>query len=294
MAPLFEHASSRLPGIVAGLAPADTPVVVTMAGLTAGYGDRVALERIDLSVNQGTLLALVGPNGAGKSTLLKVIGGLLAPWSGTVRVLGGAPSDAARRIAYVPQAESVDWTFPVTVADVVMMGRFPRLGPLRRPGAADREAVARALDQVGMAVARDRQIGALSGGQRRRVFVARALASDPELYLLDEPVTGIDTTTQEDLMAILQAESARGRTVIASTHDLGCAASCFGKVIAVNRRVIADGPAAMILDPAILRATYGGHVVILEGPAVLLDDAHHHDHELAGEVHYHEGTPSRR
>jgi ABC-type Mn2+/Zn2+ transport system ATPase subunit len=286
----FEHASSRLPGIVAGLAPADTAVVVAIAGLTAGYGDRVALAGIDLSVNQGTLLALVGPNGAGKSTLLKVIGGLLAPWSGTVRVLGGAPSDAARRIAYVPQAESVDWTFPVTVADAVMMGRFPRLGPLRRPGAADRDAVARALEQVGMAGARDRQIGALSGGQRRRVFVARALASDPDLYLLDEPVTGIDTTTQEDLMAILQAEAARGRTVIASTHDLGCAASCFGKVVAVNRKVIADGPAAMILDPAILRATYGGHVVILEGPGVLLDDAHHHDDELAGEVHYHEGV----
>jgi ABC-type Mn2+/Zn2+ transport system ATPase subunit len=290
----FEHAATRSPGIVAGLAPTDTPVVVELNGITAGYGDRVALDRIDLTVRRGTLLAVVGPNGAGKSTLLKVIAGLLSPWNGAVRVLDGPPMRAARRIAYVPQAESVDWAFPVTVADVVMMGRYPRLGPLRRPGAADRESVIHALEQVGMAQARNRQIGALSGGQRRRVFVARALASDPELYLLDEPVTGIDSTTQEDLMAILQAEAARGRTVIASTHDLGCAASCFGKVVAINRRVIADGPATMILDPAILRATYGGHLVVLEGPAVLLDDAHHHDDEPAGEVHYHEGSRTRR
>jgi ABC-type Mn2+/Zn2+ transport system ATPase subunit len=145
-----------------------------------------------------------------------------------------------------------------------------------------------------MSDARDRQIGALSGGQRRRVFIARAIAAEPELYLLDEPVTGIDTRTQEDLMAVLQQEAARGKTVIASTHDLGCAASCFGKVVAINRRVIVEGPANLILDPQVLRATYGGHVMVLGGPALLLDDAHHHDQAPRGEVHYHEGTGGHR
>jgi ABC-type Mn2+/Zn2+ transport system ATPase subunit len=286
----FEHASSRDPHIVASLAPSNTPPAVELGAIIAGYGERVALESVDLVVRAGTLLAVVGPNGAGKSTLLKVIAGLLQPWAGTLSVLGVPSGRSARRIAYVPQAESVDWAFPVTVADVVMMGRYPALGPIRRPGRPDRAAVARALDQVGMNPARDRQIGALSGGQRRRVFIARALAADPDLYLLDEPVTGIDTRTQEDLMSVLQHEAARGKTVIASTHDLGCAASCFGKVVAINRRVIADGPASIILDPQVLRATYGGHVVMLEGPSLLLDDAHHHDQPPTGEVHYHEGT----
>lgn len=266
---------------------------VWLSGVTAGYTDRPAIEDIDLAVEAGSLLAVVGPNGAGKSTLLKVMAGLLPAWSGRVEVLGGAPGREARRIAYVPQAETVDWAFPVTVGDVVMMGRYPALGPLRRPGAVDRRHVDEALEKVGMAEHRRTQIGRLSGGQRRRVFLARALAADPAVYLLDEPVTGIDATTQEDLMDILDAESRRGRTVVATTHDLACAAERFHRVAAINRQLIADGPASLILDPEILSRTYGGHLLVLGGQTLLLDDAHHHDEAGPGEVHYHEEASRR-
>jgi ABC-type Mn2+/Zn2+ transport system ATPase subunit len=254
----------------------------------------LAIEDIDLAVEAGSLLAVVGPNGAGKSTLLRVMAGLLAPWSGRVEVLGGAPGREAHRVAYVPQAETVDWAFPVTVGDVVMMGRYPLIGPLRRPGALDRRHVAEALEKVRMTDHRGTQIGRLSGGQRRRVFLARALAADPALYLLDEPVTGIDATTQDDLMDILEGEARRGRTVVATTHDLAAAAQRFQRVAAINRRLIADGPASLILDPQILSRTYGGHLLILGNQTVVLDDAHHHDQPSGEhEVHYHEEVPRR-
>ena len=177
---------------------------------------------------------MIGPNGAGKSTLLKLIANLLRPDSGTISVLGAAPGVEARSIAYLPQAEAVDWEFPVTVGEVAMMGRYARLGFGRRPTALDHERVLAALETVGMAGATDRQIGALSGGQRRRVFLARAIAAEPELYLLDEPVTGVDATTQEDLMDVLEAEARAGRTVVATTHDLACAAHRFQEAALVH------------------------------------------------------------
>jgi ABC-type Mn2+/Zn2+ transport system ATPase subunit len=260
--------------------------------VTAGYGDRIALEHVNLAVEAGTLLAVVGPNGAGKSTLLKLLAGLLRPWNGRVEVLGHPAGQQARRVAYVPQAELVDWQFPVTVAAVVMMGRYPALGPLRRPGSADRRAVRDALEQVSMADHAETQIGSLSGGQRRRVFLARALAAEPDLFLLDEPVTGVDATTQEDLMDILEEQARRGKTVIATTHDLACAAQRFQRVAAINRTVIAYGASSLILDPNVLAKTYGGHLLVLGGGAVVLDDAHHHDEAAGGERHFHEGRDS--
>jgi len=266
---------------------------VWLSGVTAGYGERAAIEDIDLAIEAGSLLAVIGPNGAGKSTLLKVMAGLLAPWRGRVEILGATPGRESRRVAYVPQAEAVDWQFPVTVRDVVIMGRYPMLGPFRRPRLVDRRAVDEALEKVGMADQWNTQIGRLSGGQRRRVFLARALAADPALYLLDEPVTGIDATTQEDLMDILEAESRRGRTVVATTHDLACAAQRFQRVAAINRRVIAHGPASLVLDPDVLSRTYGGHLLVLGGQTVLLDDAHHHDQAGDGEVHFHDDGGKR-
>lgn len=274
-------------GVDAGHARAHADV--WLSDVTAGYGDRPALEGIDLAVEAGTLLAVVGPNGAGKSTLLKLMAGLVEPWTGRVEILGHPAGQQARRVAYVPQAELVDWAFPVTVGDVVMMGRYPGLGPLRRPGGADRRAVAEALDRVRMADHAGTQIGRLSGGQRRRVFLARALAAQPDLFLLDEPVTGVDATTQEDLMDLLEAEARRGKTVIATTHDLACAAQRFQRVLAVNRRVIAHGPSSLVLDPSVLGRTYGGHLLILGGQTIVLDDAHHHDDAAPGEAHFHEG-----
>ena len=171
-----------------------------------------------------------------------------------------------------------------------MMGRYARIGFGRRPSADDRRRVAAALETVGMAGERNRQIGALSGGQRRRVFLARALAADPELYLLDEPVTGVDATTQEELMDVLEAEARAGKTVIASTHDLICAAQRFHQAAFLNGRVVATGPAEMVLDRQLLSDTYGGHVLILpgDGDRLVLDDAHHHDEAAGGERHFHD------
>ena len=263
---------------------------VALDGVTAGYGQRPALTDVTLTVQPGSLLAVIGPNGAGKSTLLKVIAGLLRPWSGTATVLGGSPGSGARRTAYLPQAEAVDWEFPVTVGEVVLMGRYGSLGFLRQPGKDDRDKARDALTKVGMIDAVDRQIGRLSGGQRRRVFLARALAAEPDLYLLDEPVTGVDVRTQEDLMDLLEAEARAGKTVIATTHDLICAAQRFHEAAFLNGRVVAQGPADLVLDQRLLSETYGGHVLVLPdaGGKLVLDDAHHHDEAPGHERHYHD------
>ena len=261
---------------------------VWLSDVSAGYGQRVALEHVTLAVEPGSLLAVVGPNGAGKSTLLKLMAGLARPWTGRIEILGNPPGRESRRVAYVPQAELVDWAFPVTVEDVVMMGRFPRLGPIRRPGPDDRRAVEHALEQVGMGQHIRTQIGRLSGGQRRRVFLARALSAEPDLFLLDEPVTGIDPTTQELLMDLLEEQARRGKTVVATTHDLACAAQRFQQVLAINRTVVAYGPSNLVLDADVLSRAYGGHLLVIDGRTVVLDDAHHHDDAAPGERHFHE------
>ena len=261
---------------------------VRVVDVWAGYDQAPALEDVSLEVPRGALVAIFGPNGGGKSTLLKLIAHALEPWRGTVEVLGAPAGEQAKRLAFVTQAELVDWSFPVSVWDVAMMGRYPALGLFRRPAAADRAAVESALEQVGMADHRHSQIGALSGGQRRRAFLARAIAADPELYLLDEPVTGVDVATQEDLMELLRRETERGRTVISTTHDLAAAAEHFTTVVALNHRVIAMGRSELVLDPDVLSRTYGGHMLVLGSNAVVMDDAHHHDTPMGGEQHYHE------
>jgi ABC-type Mn2+/Zn2+ transport system ATPase subunit len=272
-----------------GVVRTDQPAV-SFDRVSAGYDSRVALTDVSLEVRPGSLLAVIGPNGAGKSTLLKLIAGLLRPSAGRVTVLGGPPGSAAREVAYLPQAEAVDWEFPVTVGEVVTMGRYARLGFGHEPRQVDRDQVRAALDTVGMADAIGRQIGALSGGQRRRVFLARAIAAEPELYLLDEPVTGVDARTQEDLMDVLEAEARSGKTVIATTHDLICAAQRFHEAALLNTRLVAQGPAALVLDQRLLAETYGGHVLVLpgDGGGLVLDDAHHHDEPPGGERHFHE------
>lgn len=252
--------------------------VVAVANVYAGYAGRRVLEDVTFSVGPGELIAIVGPNGSGKSTLLKVLAGLLRATAGSVSVLGDAPRRQPLRVAYLPQAESVDWSFPVSVRDVVLMGRYRHVGWLRRPGRADRGAAERALELVGMRSVADRQIGELSGGQQRRAFLARSLAQDPAVYLLDEPVTGVDPSTEDDIMAILADECRRGKTVLASTHDLGGVAEHFTRLIGLNRTVVADGPASLVNDADMLRATYGGHLIQLgrtDGVVLLVDDPHH-------------------
>ena len=287
-----ERAATAVPPAPTVAAAADERAAITARGIAAGYDARPAIEDVSFTVQPGVLLAIFGPNGGGKSTLLKVLAGLLRPMAGSVSVLGHEPGGAARRLAYVPQAELVDWAFPVTVWDVVMMGRYPALGPLRRPSRDDRAAVADALGRVGMGAFAGTRIGALSGGQRRRVFLARAFAAAPDLYLLDEPVTGVDATTQEDLMDLLEAEARAGKTVIATTHDLACVAQRFSQVLALNRVLVAHGPAQLVLDADVLARTYGGHLLFLDGRMVALDDAHHHDEEPRGERHHHDGPRS--
>jgi manganese/iron transport system ATP-binding protein len=271
-----------------GAGTATEEPAIALRDVTAGYDGRAALEAVSLDIARGSLLAVFGPNGGGKTTLLKLIAGVLRPWTGTVDTLGVRAGDAARRIAYVPQAELVDWSFPITVWNVAMMGRFARLGPFRQPSKADRSAVSAALERVGMIDASRTQIGRLSGGQRRRAFLARAIAAEPDLYLLDEPVTGVDVPTEEDLMALLAIEAEAGRTIVATTHDLASVSRHFAQVVAVNRRIIASGDASLVRDPDILARTYGGHLLVLGERAVLLDDAHHHDSASGSERHFHD------
>jgi ABC-type Mn2+/Zn2+ transport system ATPase subunit len=274
---------------VAAARPGSPVAAIHLTGVTAGYGDRIALEDVDLDIPQGALVAVVGPNGGGKSTLLKLVAGVLKPWRGSVEVLGAPAGRESRRVAYVPQAELVDWSFPVNVWNVAMMGRYPRLGPLHQPGKLDHDAVQAALERVGMADRARTPIGALSGGQRRRAFLARALAAEADLYLLDEPVTGVDITTQEAIMELLAAESDRGKAVVATTHDLGAAARHFRSIVAVNRRIIASGSADLVSNPDVLSRTYGGHLLVLGGGGIgILDDSHHHDDPSGAERHFHD------
>ena len=280
----------------ASMAPAGSVVgagsavpAIQLCGVSAGYGDRIALEDVDLEIPQGALVAVVGPNGGGKSTLLKLVAGVLKPWRGSVDVLGAPAGRESRRVAYVPQAELVDWSFPVNVWNVAMMGRYPRLGPLHQPGKRDHDAVQAALERVGMADRARTPIGALSGGQRRRAFLARAMAADPDLYLLDEPVTGVDITTQEAIMELLMAEADNGKAVVATTHDLAAAARHFRSIVAVNRRIIASGPADLVTNADVLSRTYGGHLLVLgDGGIGILDDSHHHDDPSGSERHFHD------
>jgi manganese/zinc/iron transport system ATP- binding protein len=253
--------------------------VLEVSSISAGYPSRQVLENVSFSVGAGELVAIVGPNGSGKSTLLKVLAGLLPVLAGTVSVLAQAPGRQPLRVSYLPQAEAVDWSFPVSVRDVVLMGRYRHVGWLRMPGRIDAEAADRAIELVGMRDLAERQIGELSGGQQRRAFLARALAQDPAIYLLDEPVTGVDPSTEEDLMSILGSERRVGKTVLASTHDLAGVDEHFTRLISLNRTVVADGPASLVRDPNVLRATYGGHLIQMDrGDVLLLDDPHHGAH----------------
>lgn len=210
--------------------------------LVVCYDNHVALDGATVTVPYGEALGIVGPNGSGKSTLLKTIAGLLEPSSGTLSVLGKSPRALpAGSIAYVPQIEDVDWSFPATVWDVVAMGRFPRLGMFRRFGKHDRAAVERGLDLVNMRELAQRHISALSGGQQQRVFVARAIAQEPKLLLLDEPTTGVDAQTEEALRNVIRELVKGGMPVIMSTHHLERAPEWFDRLMVLNRRVLAIG-----------------------------------------------------
>ena len=235
-----------------------------------------ALNHASFQIPRGTVTALVGVNGAGKSTLFKAIMGFVPVARGEIRLLGMTVREALRRnlVAYVPQSEEVDWTFPVLVEDVVMMGRYGHMGFLRRPSAADRAAVDAALARVGMQDYRQRQIGELSGGQKKRVFLARALAQDGRVILLDEPFTGVDVKTEEQIVTLLRELRAEGRVMLVSTHNLGSVPEFCDRVVLVKGTVLAYGPTETTFTRDNLEAAFGGVLrhFTLSGQALHDDD----------------------
>lgn len=234
---------------------------IVASGLTVTYRNGfTALSDASFTVPTGSITALVGVNGAGKSTLFKALMGFVPASRGSVSVLGMSVPEALRRnlVAYVPQSEEVDWTFPVLVEDVVMMGRYGHMGFLRRARPADRAAVDQALERVGMTEFRHRQIGELSGGQKKRVFLARALAQGSRVVLLDEPFTGVDVKTEEAIIALLRQMRDEGHVMLVSTHDLGSVPEFCDRVVLVKGTVLAHGPTATVFTPDNLRLAFGG------------------------------------
>ncbi|GLY88270.1 metal ABC transporter ATP-binding protein [Actinoallomurus iriomotensis] len=238
--------------------------------VTVSYGPAPALENIGGVVGPGEAVALIGPNGAGKSTLIKAILGLVPLVSGRITVLGRTPAQARREVAYVPQADTLDPEFPISVGQVVLMGRYRRIGPLRRPRAADRRAAGDALEQVGLADRARHRFGTLSGGQRQRVLLARAIAAEPGLLLLDEPFNGVDAVSEQALLDAVAVLKGQGTAVVVSTHDLALAHLACEEVCLLNRRQYGFGPTRLTLTPDRLRATYGGHALELRGDRVIV------------------------
>jgi manganese/iron transport system ATP-binding protein len=234
------------------------------------YGDVPVLEDLHGTVYEGEAVALIGPNGAGKSTLIKAILGLVPVVAGTIQVLGTDPVKARRDVAYVPQADTLDGDFPVSVAQVVMMGRYRKIGWLRRAGTADRALAAHALEQVGLSHRAKDRFGTLSGGQRQRVLLARAIAAQPRLLLLDEPFNGVDAVSQHALLEAVTALRQQGAAVVISTHDLAIAHLACDEVCLLNRHQFAFGPTQTTLTPELLRAAYGGQALELHGDRVIV------------------------
>ena len=245
-------------------------VALRIEDAAVAYDGEPVLQGVDGQVLAGETVALIGPNGAGKSTLIKAALGLVPVVSGAITVLGRAPAEARRDVAYVPQADTLDPQFPISVAQVVLMGRYRRTGWLRRPGRTDRHIAADALDQVGLADrARDR-FGTLSGGQRQRVLLARAIAQQPRLLLLDEPFNGVDVISQDALLHAIGALKRHGAAVVVSTHDLALAHLACDSACLLNRHMYGFGPVEQVLTPALLRATYGSQALELRGDRVIV------------------------
>lgn len=240
------------------------PPILDIHDVTVAYRRRPVLWDIDLILHEPCLLGLIGPNGAGKSTLIKTALDLVPRVSGSVAFFGQPLSEVRRRIGYVPQRESVDWDFPVSVLDVVLMGTYGRLGWFRRPGAKEKARARECLDLVGIRDLEHQQIGQLSGGQQQRTFLARALAQEADLYFMDEPFAGVDAATEQAIFAILGELRDQGKTVIVVHHDLRSVSQFFDQVALLNVRLVAQGPTATAFTEDNLRKTYGGRLSILD------------------------------
>jgi manganese/zinc/iron transport system ATP- binding protein len=234
-----------------------TDVALDIQGCTVAYHDTPVLWDVSLTVPRGTITGVLGPNGAGKTTLLKAVLGLVPVASGRIQVFGDTYAAQQDRVGYVPQRGSVDWDFPTNALDVVLMGLYGQLGWFRRPGTHENEQARQALRDVGMLDYADRQISQLSGGQQQRVFLARALVQDADLYLMDEPLQGVDATTERIIMQLLHDLRDAGKAVVVVHHDLHTVADYFDRVLLLNKHAVASGPVASVFTDANVRATYG-------------------------------------
>ena len=232
--------------------------------LTVSYKDKPVLWDIDLEIPQGALVGIVGPNGAGKTTLIKSILGLLKPVAGSAKILGLEIDQGIKKIAYVPQRGSVDWDFPATVFDVVQMGTYGKLGWFRRPGAKEKKLTKDALEKVGMLELAHRQISQLSGGQQQRVFLARALVQHAEIYLMDEPFQGVDSTTEQSIVELLRELRNQGATALVVHHDLQTVKDYFDWVVLLNVRKIAAGPVSEVFTETNLNLAFGSRASLGE------------------------------
>jgi ABC-type Mn2+/Zn2+ transport system ATPase subunit len=248
------------------------PAHLQIENVSIAYNGQPVLRDVSFTIPHGTRVAVVGPNGAGKSTLFKALVGLLPVRAGKIFIHGQPLGHHKECVAYVPQREQVDWNFPVTVRDVVMMGRYGQLGWWRRPRDADRAMVARCLEQMQIADLAHTPIGELSGGQQQRVFLARALAQAPHILLMDEPFTGVDATTQQTTLDLLERLRDQSVTILVSTHDLNLAATRFDYVLLLNRRVIAFGDAAHVFTPDHITQAFGTRTLVLDGKGSLIVD----------------------
>ncbi|AHY47507.1 ABC-type Mn/Zn transport systems ATPase component [Rubrobacter radiotolerans] len=240
---------------------------LSVRGLTVAYREKPVLWDVSFDVPEGQLVAVVGPNGAGKTTLLKVVMELMEPAAGRTLVYGKPFREVRQRVGYVPQRGSVDWDFPTSALDVVMMGLYGRLGWFRRPGKKERERALECLEKLGLAAYAGRQISQLSGGQQQRVFLARALAQDADLYLTDEPFAAVDYSTERAIVELLRELRGRGKTVLVVHHDLGTVPEYFDRVVILNRTLIAEGPVGEVFTRENLSTAYGGNVSYLGGNA---------------------------
>jgi ABC-type Mn2+/Zn2+ transport system ATPase subunit len=253
-------------------------IAIHFDGVSVGYNGKPALQDVTLDVTRGVRLAVLGPNGAGKSTLFKAIMGMLPIRSGHILIHGETPRERDTHVAYVPQREDIDLRFPVTVRDVVMMGRYGRIGWLKRPGRSDHLAVQRAMRQLGISDLAGSPVGDLSGGQLQRAFLARALAQEADILLLDEPFTGVDAMTENAIYALLDDLKTRDITVLVATHDLDKARSHFDDLLLVNGTVVVCGCAEDVFKPELLRRVFGAQVTLIPaGDQIMAATDEHHE-----------------
>ena len=250
---------------------AENPVV-EIHDLTVSYHKKPVLWDIDLFLPQSNVIGIIGPNGAGKSTLLKAMMGLVPPDSGYIKFFDKTLDEVRKSVSYVPQKDSVDWDFPASVLDVVLMGRYARLGLFQRPKKEDKEKAMACLCKVGLEPLAQRQIAQLSGGQQQRLFLARALAQEAELYLMDEPFVGVDAATEKVIVNLLKEMARGGKTIVVVHHDLQSALNYFDWCVLLNMRAVASGPTQEVLTPALLQEAYGGKLTVLSQIGDLLKE----------------------